>query len=170
MNLKRTLSIGVGGGAVVVWIAAAATSVSQPTTIVPRVDARAIESSGAELAAEITRLHERLRPSATPLQTRDLFQYAPRGAARSAPQDTAPVAVETAAPVAQVLALKLIGIAEDGPADRVVRTAIVSGPGDLFLVKEGDTFLSRYRVVAIGADAVELSDTSDQSSRRLALP
>ncbi len=169
MNLKRTLGLGVGGGAVAVWIAAAATSVSPPTPIAPRVDARAIESSGAELAAEITRLHERLRPSATPLHTRDLFQYAPHAAAVSAPRQSRPVGVEAAAPIAPVFALTLIGIAEDGPVDHVVRTAIVSGPGDLYLVKEGDTLASRYRVVAIGADAVELGDVTDQSLRRLTL-
>jgi hypothetical protein len=72
------------------------------------------------------------------------------------------------------LRLTLAGIAEDpGPAGGVpVRTAIIAGNGQLFLVKEGDTVTDRdieYRVGNISADSAELIDLRDNTTRRLAL-
>ena len=64
---------------------------------------------------------------------------------------------------------KLAGIAEDAGADGPVRTAIISGGGQLFMVKEGETVTPRYRVAKISADVVELTDVIDNSVRRLAL-
>jgi hypothetical protein len=51
----------------------------------------------------------------------------------------------------------------------VVRTAIISGEGELFVVKVGDSVTARYVVTTISADVVELTDTSDQTVRRLPL-
>src|SRR5262249_61781614 len=79
MNLKRTATIGVVGGALAAWLASAATSnrpVPRPIVIpTPPIDLR-----GAELADEIARLRERLRPTTTPSQPgRNLFTFrAPR--------------------------------------------------------------------------------------------
>jgi hypothetical protein len=39
----------------------------------------------------------------------------------------------------------------------------------LFLVKEGETITTRYRVAKISTDVVELVDLGDNSIRRLAL-
>jgi hypothetical protein len=50
-----------------------------------------------------------------------------------------------------------------------VRTAIISGFGDIFLVKEGDSVTLRYRVAKISPDAVELTDLTDNTPLRLAL-
>src|SRR6476646_2757282 len=88
MNVKRTAMIGVAGVAVAVWISAATTS--NVRTVVPVVPAKTsvIDKSGAELAVEVKRLHERLRPSDTPVHSRDLFRYAANGSA-SAPVVTA---------------------------------------------------------------------------------
>jgi hypothetical protein len=136
------------------------------------VDTRVVETSGAELATEIARLHERLHPSATPLESRNLFHYAARPSAVHAVPRTVPVVRDEPVAVAEPVAppVKLIGIAEDGPADAVVRTAIVSGLGDLFLVKEGDTIAARYQVGVVSSGTVELTDTRDQSRVLLALP
>jgi hypothetical protein len=65
--------------------------------------------------------------------------------------------------------LKLSGIAEDEMPDGVVRTAIISGLGQLFLVKEGDSFADRYRVLRVSSDVVELTDLVDGNVLRLAL-
>ena len=68
--------------------------------------------------------------------------------------------------------LKLIGVAEDTTTDGLVRTTIISGPGQLYVVKEGDPVTSRYRVARISPDVVELDDlarTGDASVLRLAL-
>jgi hypothetical protein len=69
-------------------------------------------------------------------------------------------------------ALKLSGIGEDvDPKDNgaTVRMAFISGDGQLFIVKTGDAVTPRYRVNAIGADAVELLDLTTNTTRRLAL-
>lgn len=169
MNFQRTATIVVGGGALAAWLTAAATSnrdVTEPIVFKPSP----IETRGAELASEIARLHERLRPSATPRQPgRNLFAF--RGAA--APAATVaipPPAAVTEMPVSAAQPpLKLAGIAEDPGPDGPIRTAIISGEGQLFLVKEGENVTRRYRVAKISVDVVELVDLGDGSSRRLAL-
>src|SRR5262245_14627227 len=97
MNLKRTATIGVVGGALAAWLASAATSnrpVPRPVVIpTPPIDLR-----GAELADEIARLRERLRPTTTPSQpARNLFTFR-AGRARAA----APIATATPAAISDV--------------------------------------------------------------------
>ena len=75
MNVKRTLMLVVGGAALIAWFAGAATSNRElpPMTIAPRP---AVDLKGADLAIEIARLHDRLRPDAKPRQPgRNLFSY-----------------------------------------------------------------------------------------------
>ena len=173
MNLKRTTTIAVVGGALAAWLAGAATS----NHVIPSVPVHrpaTIEQRGAELAGEIERLHERLAPSAAPSAPgRNLFAF---HAAPVRPVPTVPVlpvprpALSEAAPapLAQP-ALKLAGIAEDAGADGPIRIAFISGEGQLFMVKEGEPLTLRYRVAKISADVVELTDVIDNSVRRLAL-
>jgi hypothetical protein len=173
MNLKRTATIAVVGGALLAWLAGAATSnheIAPPpiTRIAP------IEMRGAELANEVARLHERLRPTATPRQpARNLFAFH----AVAAPAIPPPLALpapraaltEAAPPQPAQPSLKLAGIAEDAGPDGPVRLAFIAGDGQLFMVKEGDAVTARYHVVKISADVVELIDESDHTTRRLAL-
>lgn len=169
MKIKRAAMLGAACGAIGVWLAAATTGVRSPAQMIaPK--AAAIDKKGEALAAEIQRLHERLRPSDSPLQNRDLFQYAGSRAvsssaapARLAPIDVPP-ATQPAAP-----AFKLVGIAEDEGANGLVRTAIVSGSGELMFVKEGDAVAPGYRVAKISSDAVELTDMGSGSSLLLVL-
>src|SRR5262245_25657915 len=171
MNLKRTATIGVVGGALAAWLASAATSnrpLPRPVVIpTPPIDLR-----GAELADEIARLRERLRPTTTPNQPgRNLFTF--RAARAAAPAIAAPTsaAAITESPVARPAqpTLKLAGIAEDPGPEGPIRTAIISGDGQLFMVKEGDAVTQRYRVARISTEVVELTDLTDNSVRRLAL-
>jgi len=172
MNLKRTATIGVVGAALAAWLASAATSrrpIPPPLVIHPP----AIDSRGAELADEIARLHERLRPTSTPNQPgRNLFIF--RGGRAQAIPTLAhaapgPAIVEAPVPGAGLPMLKLAGIAEDIGPDGPERTAIISGDGQLLMVKEGDAVTLRYRVSKISVDVVELTDLTDNSVRRLAL-
>lgn len=171
MNPKRTATIVVVGGALLAWLAGAATSnrVIEPA---PAISVPPIDVSGVALEKEIARLHERLRPTATPAQSnRNLFSF--RSApARAVPAPSAPPvpALVEAPPLPPPLPpLKLVGIAEDAGADGPVRTAIVVGGGQLFTAKEGENVTTRYRVERISADVVELLDLNDNSLRRLAL-
>jgi len=173
MNLKRTATLGLAGGAVAAWLASAATSnrhnAALDTIFVPpSVDAR-----GEALAVQIARLHDRLRPDAPLRQpSRNLFEFTAARQRALQPSATVPKAALTEAPA--VLSrpappLKLSGIAEDPAEKGPVRTAIITGFGQVFLVKEGDAVTDRYRVSRITADVVELIDTSDSTTLRLAL-
>ncbi len=170
MNLKRTATIAVVGGALIAWLAGAATS-NHPIAPPPIVTAQPIELQGAELAHEIARLHDRLKPDAKPVGPgRNLFAFR-AAVVRPAPAPVAPMAaLSEAAPLAPAPPpLTLEGIAEDGGDDSPARTAFIAGGGQFFMVKEGDSITPRYRVVKISADVVELSDESDHTIRRLAL-
>jgi hypothetical protein len=168
MNAKRTIAIVLAGGALAAWLSAAMTPSEPPAGLVSS-EKPAIDADGANLAQEIARLHDRLRPDATPRQlTRNLFEF---HAAPAAPLPSLKrVAPEAAAPpVASAPVLTLEGIAEDGSGDGIVRTAVVASGGQLFLAKEGDSVTPRYRVTRISIDVVELQDVTDGSVRRLAL-
>ncbi|MFN7984200.1 MAG: hypothetical protein U0Q11_20325 [Vicinamibacterales bacterium] len=110
-----------------------------------------------------------------PTRSRDLFHFAAKPVARpaaakadgrtSSPADVARVDV----PVAPKPSLQLIGVAEDETPDGAVRTAIVSGLGDVFLVKMGDTISGRYRIEQVSADAVQLTDSITSTTTTLTL-
>jgi hypothetical protein len=170
MNLKRTTTIVLSAAAIGAWLAGAATSTHRIPER-PIAQPAAIELRGAELANEIARLQERLRPSSSPRQPgRNLFAFRAAAAPAPAPMFAAPAALEQAPPLTPALpSLKLAGIAEDIEADVPVRTAIISGEGQLYMVKEGEAVTTRYRVSKISPDVVELLDLSDNSLRRLAL-
>ena len=125
-----------------------------------------------EIQAQAERLRVRLAtaPAPTP-STRNPFTFAPRAAApppRVAARAEAPAPVEPPLPAEP--AIELAGIAEDQQGDKTTRTAIISTlSGDTFLVKEGESIAGRYRVKAVGADAVELIDLLTGEVRRLAL-
>jgi hypothetical protein len=167
MNLTRTVALGVLGGAVAVWLAAAATTGTRPAEPVVLPQPNTPDISSEALKAEIARLHERLRPSATPLQTRDLFRYVAVEKTRTAQQPTEALPLVPPAPAAPPV--KLIGIAEDGGADGPVRTAVLSWQGELIFAKEGDSVSPQYQVSRISSEVVELLDTSAGSVLRIAL-
>lgn len=192
MNLKRTAAIVVVGAAFAAWISAAMTPAGGTHTPLVSSAPTPADLRGATLASEIARLHERLRPEVAVRQPgRNLFAFhAPLYTAapvKGAPERAELAPAGTLAPAQP--ALTLVGIAEDGPAagtpggaadstgssaggsagNSIVRTAIISGGGQLFLVKEGERVASIYRVEKVSADVVELADSRDGSTRRLAL-
>src|SRR5260221_14353552 len=172
MNVKRTTIVVVACAALAAWFSAAMTPGGHPsfieTNTAPRVDV-----SGAALSSEIARLRERLRPEATPRERiRNPFAFrSSRAVAR--PTEVRPRMFSPPAPVVPLApVLTLAGLAEDAGPDGPVRTAIISGGGQLFLVKAGETLsvaTAVYKVASISASSVELSDLSDGSIRHLAL-
>lgn len=172
MNLRRIAWFGVWSLAVASWFSAASTpDVHAPSPVSERVEPTPdLDRTAAVMQAEVARLHSRLAPSSSPVHSRDLFHFAdraPRPTARTVAPVVADMPVAVPAPARPML--QLIGVAEDETAAGTVRTAIVSGLGELFLVKVGDVVSGRYRVEQVAADAVELVDTTTDASTTLAL-
>src|SRR5260221_4677454 len=120
------------------------------------------DARGAALGKEIGRLHDRAGAGVPPRLARNLFHFV-------MPPRPAPIAVvvnrasDTAAAPPQP-ALKLIGVAEDTAAGGLIRTAIISAPGQVYVVKEGERVTPRYLVARISADVVELQDLTNVRS------
>lgn len=172
MNLKRTATIVVVGGAVAAWLSAAMTPNERQSAIV-NVRTPPAEIDAAGLASEVARLRERLRPQAAPTPVaRNPFEFRatnprPTRVAVQPPALREGVATTVIVPEPP---LKLVGVAEDTGPDGPIRTAIISGGGgQLFLVKLGENVTARYEVVAISSDVVELKDLDNGSLRRLSL-
>lgn len=134
------------------------------------------ETAAAEIQREAQRLHQRLRQSTgyrSP--ARNPFEFGARRAHAPAfrpPSMTAENAVPGVDPPPPTLLIKLSGIAEDVVADgaggeTVVRTAIVSTPDDVHLVKTGDVIADTYKVGAIGPATVELVRLDNGSTIQL---
>ncbi|MPZ19230.1 MAG: hypothetical protein GEV06_15150 [Luteitalea sp.] len=141
---------------------------TQPT---PRTE---VERMADEVSGQVERLsaHSRTAPAPHASQ-RNPFHFAqrePPPAARPEPGPAALPPAPKATPAAKTLQLRLIGVAEKVTSEGVERTAIISGVGQLFMVKAGDSVTARYVVTTVGADAVELRDTVTDAVRQLGLP
>jgi hypothetical protein len=185
MSAKQTTMIFVGAAALAAWFSAAMTPGRPAAPSIVQAPAP-IDDKGAALAAEIARLHDRLKPDVTPRQASRnpfVFRSTPRTAADLRPRTAArtDVSVEGATVAEpEPPRLTLAGIAEDPGADGgpPVRTAIIAGEGQLFLVKVGDVVAVRaresgasieYRVADVSVDGAELVEVRDRSIRRLTL-
>lgn len=65
--------------------------------------------------------------------------------------------------------LRLVGMATRQSPDGPARLAILSGLGQVFVAGPGDVVAERYRLTAVGEDAVELRDEATGRLVRLAL-
>jgi hypothetical protein len=121
---------------------------------------------------------ERLTAAARPLPSskRDPFRFAhtPRHAGTDSvadPVGTGALHEEVAPDHADPLRpeLRLIGLAEDTLNGRIVRTAVITAPNQVYLVREGEQIALRFLVDRIGADAVQLRDLTNDGTIVLAL-
>ena len=174
MNLKQTATIVTTGGALAAWLVGG-TATNHTVAPAPIVQRSPVDTKSEELATEIGRLRDRLRPTTSPRQPgRNLFRFHAAPIVRP-PVVAAPVAPPVDLPPAApaIVPMRLIGMAEnpgaDPAADSPVRIAFISVSGQLFNVKEGESILDLYRVTKITADVVELTDVNDGTVRRLAL-
>jgi hypothetical protein len=175
MTLQRTTIVFVAAAALAAWFSAAMTP-ARPPAAPPEIVPRGADAPGAALAREIARLRDRLHPDAAPREgTRNpfVFRSSPGARRAGAPSPRTP-ANGALIPAAASMRLTLAGIAEDPAGDGagVVRTAIISGDGQLFLAKTGDVVTDNeaaYTVGSVLADSVELIDAHDGSTRRLTL-
>jgi hypothetical protein len=102
---------------------------------------------------------------------RNIFAFT-HPASKAAPAPPPPVAGLLAGgdgKTAPLVLFKLIGVAEDQGPDGVTRTAIISGQGQLYMVKEGETLAWIYRVGRLSGESIELLDTTGGEPLRLSL-
>jgi hypothetical protein len=157
----------------VAWLASAAgVSRRQPGIQIarPQAEALQLDALAVDVQSQAVRLRTRLAAAPAPqMPLRNPFMFA----ATAAPvhRMAAPVEpLKPPVPEAPDLVLELAGVAEQNTASGVKRTAMVAAPGDqLYMVTEGQELAGRYRVSAVGADAVELKDLVTGATRRLAL-
>jgi hypothetical protein len=133
-----------------------------------------VGSRESNMSFTTLQLHDwRPRPPGPARRSRDIFAFTRPVRRPAAPAPAAPPAAGLlggADAKQTALALfRLIGVAEDAGPDGPSRTAIISGPGQLYLVKEGETVASTYRVGRMSPDAVELVDTAGGPPLRLFL-
>jgi len=175
MTLDRGTTIVIGGVLLAAWLATAAGTgryTDDRSEAAPQVRGE-LDPLVADVQAQSERLRQRLSDAPAPTaEPRNPFQFAAREQ-RPVRRVFTPIAAPSPEPPANPApvrpTLSLVGIAEDGPADAPVRTAVIDGMGQLFLVKKGEKVTPRFRVDAIGADAVEITDLETGSTFRLGL-
>ncbi len=173
MTFTRVTAFLSGLGLVATWMAQVPPA---PLTSAPTASGDAPHGISHEAPLPVIHVDtDRLRAGERPRPAfdaphRNPFQFADRvtASARASGYVPAPVPPPPM-PVAPPPSYTLSGMAEDAGADGPVRTAVIAGRRDIFLVHEGDVLEGRYRVVAIGADAVELHADDDGTTLILRL-
>ena len=128
------------------------------------------DAAVTDIQEQATRLQSRLRaPRAYAEPRRNPFRFAERVSAASSrpeealgPEAPAPP-VDLGPPAPRIV---VAGIAEEDVDGRVERTAILSSPMGVMLVREGEEILDYYRVNKIEAEAVELVRLTDGTPTR----
>ena len=123
---------------------------------------RDIQSQAGRLRTYLAGVPPLARPARNPFRFRQ--QAVPTAQRPSPALSTSSATLTTPRP-----AVTLSGLAEDPSPEGAVRTAVISSSGQVFLVKEGETFAKRFRVTRIGADTVQVTDLVDQTGFTLTL-
>lgn len=174
-NWKGTV-LWSGTTALATWLASSTPAVAPHVTPAPgsgRPQAsaqRAVVAHVQDLTAEADRLARRIQAQADYVEpARDPFRFKPAPAApRPVAVIAAPAPAVTAAPPVIVPPpFALSGIAEERQGEAVVRTAVITGSGDLWLVKAGEKVEGKFDVTAVEADAVELIRADTGTAVRL---
>ena len=153
------------------WLASWSAAPQQATVSSPAARPTAARAAALDISKEADRLQTRVAREREYLRPeRDPFRFTPRGSVAALPPATVelpasepPPAIVTPPPAS------LSGIAEDETNGRIERTAVLSLPSDVLLVREGDEIPGRYRVIRIESDAVELQSLDTGQTVRLSL-
>jgi len=157
-----------GGMLLAAWLASAA-GVGRTPSIPPVAslssEAVQLDAIASDVQTQAFRLRQRLAVAPAPRASiRNPFEFvavSPPTPSAKRPAAFAPAAAD----VPPEPNLVLIGLAEEG----TTRTAMIESGDELVMAIEGQTVVSRYRVVKVGADAVELVDLVTGTTRRLFL-
>ena len=170
MNWKYTA---IGTGATALATLLATTPARHPDAGVTSPPARSTPTTDVQQEAE--RLGARLRDVTRYEEpSRNPFRFEAKPASKlptnvvSAPAE--PPAASEEAPARPVPALTLIGTVFDGPDASKPTTAILSTPGGVLLVREGDLIGSDLRVAKVDAEGVAVEATSGTLSFTIRFP
>jgi hypothetical protein len=161
---KSTLNgLLAGGGLLATWLAVNPnTTAPQASNVAAPARAGAVREVTAEdLNAQAATLAEHLGTAPLRPTERNPFRFG-RATATKAPAVTAVAPIlAPAAPVVAQPSLSLSGIA----TEKGKHTAIITGDGQLYVVKEGESVAGRYVVVTVDSDAVTLRDGAGTETR-----
>jgi hypothetical protein len=151
--------------------------VSSPSTELAQSSAsastpRTFHQSSAETEIEALAESLQARPHTdAPYRTpdRDPFRFQSRIQKPPAFVPAPQVVDSASAPVPALPVLSLSGIASDIVDGKPQRSAVLSAPAGVLIVREGETVAGLYTVVAIGEDFIELEATADGSRRTIRL-
>jgi hypothetical protein len=177
MAALRDVTLAVATGSLALWLVSVAFTDAPPLRRDAGGEAREADAHRLfDLEAQSARLRASQAPA--PSSGRNPFRFG--GGSRAADpaagerEDTAgagadPAEAMPAAPAEPVFPLALIGVAEQpGPAG-AHRTAVLAGLGQVFLVAAGEAVGTRYRVVSVAPEAVEVRDERDGRTFTLTL-
>ena len=176
MNGSRLAVCLIGAAMCGAWLASAA-GVARQSRVAPvrppAPDAVQLDALAAEVQSQAERLRQKLASAPEPRAAdRSPFSFDSAPVVRRTPPRQ-PQVVALAEPIQPEIrepVLELIGIAESGQGEALVRTAMITGGhAELMMVTIGQRILGRYDVIAVGADAVELKDLESGATRRLIL-
>jgi hypothetical protein len=172
MTWKSTAA-SVGLAAVATWLASHAPAGNARTPVAAPPSATHTEKTAAEIQRQADRLHARLQqvaayrsPARNPFRFGAPVAKAPSHAAAVSSTEAPTPVIDPQPPSLRIL---LSGVAEEKAGEDIVRTAIISTPTDVYLVKIGETIQNTYKVTNITADAVELVRIEDGSTVTLVL-
>ena len=170
MTWKSTTA-SVGLAAMATWLASHAPVGNARTPAATAPSATHTEKTAAEIQREADRLHERLQQvAAYRAPERNPFRFGQPAARTSSPVVApAPEPSPVVEPQPPSLRIMLSGIAEEKAGEEIVRTAIISTPTDVYLVKAGEMIQGVYKVANITAESVELVKVDDGSTVTLVL-
>ena len=155
------------------WLASSPPSNTQGTTAgAPTPSPRRSPVAATDIEDQATRLQSRLRTVREyAVPERDPFRFAarPERVVRDEPAFAPAIPIEPVDPVPVGPRITVSGIAEEQVGGQVQRTAVLSSPMGVLLVREGQDVLGYYRVSRIEAEAVEFVTLGDGSTVRLSL-
>ena len=173
MTWKSTALLS-GAGLMATWFASAPPA-PKPNGMsrMPATSARPGDVPETDIGAEADRLRVRLQehrdyqePSRNPFRFGAPVRPSSTGTTPVKPAEPPPVP-ET--PPSRSLRMVLSGIAETNGPEGMIRTAIISTPSDVFLVRAGEPVGDQYRVTSVSSEAVELLRVDDGSTVTLVL-
>src|SRR5262245_4122776 len=173
MTWKLYAAVSAGAFAATYLMSVPKTELAQPAASSARAAAQSPRQSAAEseIAALGDSLHVRLQSNAAfRAQGRDPFQFQARVQQRPSAFVPPPAVVANVPPPPPPLpVLSLSGIASDVVDGKPQRSAVISLPNGVLIVREGESVAGLYTVVAIGEDTIELESPGDGSHRTLRL-